>query len=105
MLDPRRNLDQLAVPAVGIVIGNGQEDPMLNRSIPKRVVSAACLVLAISLASFSYWGLYTESGRHAYDEMDGIIPLAAAPLSVCFAVCAVLAWLLGKRGVPASVPR
>lgn len=55
------------------------------------------LALAISCEAFAYWGLKTVAGRAAFDEMAGIIPLAAAPLGVCFAAVALLLWWRYRR--------
>lgn len=49
------------------------------------------MVLMKSDEAFAYWGLYTVSGRRTFDEMAGMVPLAAAPAGVFFAVCAVVA--------------
>jgi hypothetical protein len=49
-------------------------------------VGAACL-------AFAYWGLKTPAGRRAYDEMAGIIPMAAGLLGVMLCVVALALWL------------
>lgn len=60
--------------------------------------SIAILVgLGIALLAFGYWGLETESGRHAYDEMDGIIPAAAGMLGLCLLVAALVLALIYRR--------
>jgi hypothetical protein len=48
---------------------------------------------ALTLA-FGWWGTYTESGRHQFDEMAGIIPMAALALGgLLFAIgLALLLW-------------
>jgi hypothetical protein len=57
---------------------------------------------ALSCEVFAYWGLNTTAGRSAFDEMAGMIPLAAAPVGMCFAGAALLTWWKnqrkGKRG-------
>ena len=32
--------------------------------------------IGIILLAFGFWGTQSASGRHAFDEMDGIIPVA-----------------------------
>ena len=48
-----------------------------------KVASLIALILSVSLALFGLWGLATESGMSAFDEMAGIIPaysLFASPI-------------------------
>jgi multisubunit Na+/H+ antiporter MnhC subunit len=47
-------------------------------------------LLAIGLGTFGYWGVYTEAGRKQYDEMDGIIPVAALATAVVIALSLVI---------------
>ena len=51
-------------------------------------------VLAGVAFAFGTWGLSTEAGQQAYDEMDGMIPLASLGLS---APLAIVAAALGLR--------
>lgn len=50
-------------------------------------------ILAVAAFAFGMWGLSTEAGREAYDEMDGMIPMASlassAPLAIAAAVLAL----------------
>ena len=56
-------------------------------------IAALCLAfLSLACATFALWGLGTPSGRAAFDEMAGILPLASGAASVLFALCALLAW-------------
>lgn len=57
------------------------------------------LLLGAALAcfGFSFWGLSTVAGRAAFDEMAGMIPLAATPVGVILLLCAVLKWLKRRR--------
>lgn len=50
----------------------------------RRVLSTLFLALAAMLGAFGYWGLLTEAGRHAFDEMDGIFPFYAGILAILF---------------------
>lgn len=50
------------------------------------------LVAALGCFGFSYWGLNTVSGRGAFDEMAGMIPLAAAPVGILLLLCAAVLW-------------
>jgi len=52
---------------------------------------------AVACEAFSYWGLNTVPGRAAFDEMAGIIPLAAAPLGLCLALAALFFWWRDRR--------
>lgn len=45
-------------------------------------------VLFLACEAFAYWGLKTASGRRAFDEMAGIIPLAVGVLGALFVVAA-----------------
>lgn len=58
-------------------------------------------VIAIGLAVFGWWGVYTTAGNRRFDEMDGLIPLFAGVIAVVvFAVAmllAVLAWRAAGR--------
>jgi hypothetical protein len=51
------------------------------------------LVVGVGLATFGWWGAFTAAGRHRYDEMDGIIPMASFYLGCAVGVGAVI-WLL-----------
>ena len=39
--------------------------------------SSVLLTLGLALAIFSWWGMFTQSGNRAFDEMAGMIPVAA----------------------------
>jgi len=58
-----------------------------------RFLPPSLLVAAIACFAFAYWGLETPAGRRAYDEMAGMIPMAAALAGTVFCVCAVAIWL------------
>lgn len=61
--------------------------------------SASLLVVALGLlcGGFSYWGLNSAAGRAQFDEMAGILPLAAMPASFFFLLLAILFWWLADR--------
>ena len=66
-------------------------------------MKAVPVVLVLAGAAcelFAYWGINTVSGRRTFDEMAGMIPLAAAPLGVVLIFSGVvLGWLIrGQRG-------
>lgn len=67
-----------------------------------RTASFVCSVLAVGLAGLAWWGIFTVAGRHAYDEMAGIVPFGAGLLAAILAVCAMVAWWFGRRGTPSS---
>lgn len=37
-------------------------------------------VIGLGLTTFGWWGTRTETGRHRFDEMAGVIPQAALAL-------------------------
>jgi hypothetical protein len=43
-------------------------------------MSKTLLVIGVLAFAFGWWGYYTVSGRRQFDEMAGIIPLAALAL-------------------------
>ena len=51
------------------------------------------LTLGLALAIFSWWGMFTQSGNRAFDEMAGMIPVAAG-LVAGLLLLAGLAWKL-----------
>jgi ammonia channel protein AmtB len=56
----------------------------------------AFLLLGVFLLAFGWWGMNTDSGRHQFDEMAGMIPMAALGLGGLTVVIA-LALLLWRR--------
>lgn len=54
----------------------------------------ALLILGVVTIAFGWWGYYTESGRHQFDEMAGMLPLAALALGPLLLVigAALLFW-------------
>ena len=60
-------------------------------------LSAILAALALALAAFAWWGLYTASGAVAFDEMDGLIPFFAGVLAAMLAIGAAVVWSLGRR--------
>lgn len=54
--------------------------------------SIVCAFAGIACELFAYWGLNTVRGRRAFDEMAGMIPLAAAPAGVGLLVLAAVLW-------------
>lgn len=65
--------------------------------IRMKITAIVLMFLAIACEVFSYWGLNTIAGRQAFDEMAGIIPLAAGLLGALLAVSAVVVWWFGRR--------
>lgn len=69
-----RQLESHAILSpVGDLSTSGVLDIMRNAAL-------VLLVLALACEAFAYWGLSTVPGRRAFDEMAGMIPLAAAVL-------------------------
>jgi hypothetical protein len=60
----------------------------------------AALILAVAgaaLLAFGFWGAQTAAGRHRFDEMDGIIPVAAGTLGGFCLIAAVVLDMLAER--------
>jgi hypothetical protein len=66
-----------------------------------RTAALNLIALAVACEAFGYWGLHTLAGRRAFDEMAGMIPLAAMGLGAVFAVAAAFAFWrsMQKKGV------
>jgi hypothetical protein len=78
-----------------------RQTPQLARSGAARVVVPTLLLLAALLVGFAFWGQYTLSGAHAFDEMDGLYPLIAGPLGTLLAaIAALIAWLARRPSQP-----
>ena len=54
------------------------------------------LILGVLAVAFGWWGVYTAAGRRQFDEMAGILPLAALALGALLIVIG-LALLLWRR--------
>ena len=61
-----------------------------------RTVSILLLALAIACEVFAYWGVSTASGRETFDEMAGIIPVAAGAAGFVLALAAAIVWWRGR---------
>nr|CAS02411.1 putative integron gene cassette protein [uncultured bacterium] len=55
-------------------------------------IAASCFSSCCMRSLSRCWGLGTVAGRHAFDEMAGILPLASGAISVLLALFALLAW-------------
>lgn len=62
-----------------------------------RAAVLLCLAVAAALTAFAFWGLETQAGRTAYDEMDGLYPLGAAMLAGLLTGGALVLNFLGRR--------
>ena len=58
----------------------------------KESIVRIVIILLVLMMFACYWGLNTTAGRSAFDEMAGMIPLAAVPLGLCFAGAALFVW-------------
>lgn len=54
------------------------------------------LTLGLVLGTFSWWGMFTRSGNRAFDEMAGMIPMAAGLVAGVLLIVAG-AWKLMRR--------
>lgn len=60
----------------------------------------AAILLAVATMAcevFAYWSLNTIAGRHAFDEMAGIIPMAAGALGLPLALGSAYVWWRSRR--------
>lgn len=58
-----------------------------------RIVPLLLFVLAVLLAVFAYWGIFTRQGAAMFDEMAGMIPMWAAWAALaCFVAAGGLWW-------------
>jgi hypothetical protein len=64
-----------------------------------RNAALVLFALAIACEAFAYWGMSTVQGQHAFDEMAGIVPFAAAVLGALLVVGAAFALWRSKSGV------
>lgn len=55
------------------------------------------VVAAVPLGIFAWWGQYTPAGRRAFDEMDGLYPLAAGVLTLLLTGAAALVGIWARR--------
>lgn len=53
--------------------------------------------LAVGCEVFAVWGVYTRAGRAAFDEMAGMLPMAAFPLGAVLALAAAGIWYFSRR--------
>lgn len=61
-----------------------------------RKLTSLVLLIASGLTSFGWWGVYTQAGMRAFEEMDGLIPFYAGVLGV-IGLCAIALFLLFRR--------
>lgn len=59
-----------------------------------KLLPLVLLLLAITCLAFGAWGCWTTSGREAFDEMAGMIPMASLGLGSLLALGALAIWLL-----------
>jgi hypothetical protein len=65
-----------------------------------RALAPLLFVAGAGCCAFAYWGLKTPAGRRAFDEMAGIIPMAAGLVGAVFCVVALALWLWRLFGRP-----
>ena len=72
-----------------------------------RIFAFILFAVSISAGAFACWGLFTASGQEQFDEMDGVIPLAAGVLCLAAFVGGALAARFRARrgrGFPVGPP-
>jgi len=65
-----------------------------------RALALSLVAAAMACVAFAVWGLKTPAGRRAFDEMAGIIPMAAGLAGVLLCVAALAIWLWRIFGRP-----
>ena len=66
-----------------------------------KILSGMLALLSAAGFAFGVWGLYTDSGRRMFDEMDGLYPffslVGAGVLLIVAIVLAVVAFLRASK--------
>ena len=62
-----------------------------------RIIAIIMFVVAIPLGLFVLWGTTTAAGNARFDEMDGIIPLAAGAIAFGLLLSSGIVWTIHKR--------
>jgi hypothetical protein len=65
-----------------------------------RTIAVLLFVLTLACELFAYWGLNTVSGRAAFDEMAGMIPLAVGIVGLPLAILS--GWIWWRYGAPSK---
>lgn len=64
----------------------------------KRKIYTTLLIIGLIFMAFGYWGYFTTSGAHAFDEMNGLIPFFAWGLSwLLVPVSLLLLFVAGRK--------
>jgi hypothetical protein len=58
-------------------------------------IAIGLLAIGIGLTAFGWWGLNTPAGRQRYDEMAGMIPMAAFWMG-CASGLAAIIWMVAS---------
>lgn len=61
-----------------------------------KVTAIILALIGLVALVFGYWGVYTPAGRLAYDEMDGIYPLASGAFGALLLVISVVLLIIHK---------
>lgn len=62
-----------------------------------RKIATTLAIAGALLLAFGFWGTQTATGRHQFDEMDGIIPVAAGTLGGFCLIAAAIVDMLAER--------
>jgi Mg2+ and Co2+ transporter CorA len=66
-------------------------------STDMRTTSIISAIMSALLGMFSWWGINSVAGQHAYDEMAGIVPYFAGLLALILAVAAIVFFWASRR--------
>lgn len=62
-----------------------------------RMLPWVFVVLAVLLAAFSYWGIFTRAGAARFEEMAGMIPFFAGIVGGALLVAALIIAVVRRR--------
>lgn len=71
--------------------------PVAVPNVTVRTIALILFLVGLVCEAFAFRGLETRAGRRAFDEMAGMIPLAAAPVGLLFVIAAIVIWWRSRR--------
>ncbi len=62
-----------------------------------RSAGIVLVIVSLGLGAFCYWGMSTETGRRRFDEMAGMIPMAAGALAGLLLIVGAVLVFIARR--------
>ena len=62
-----------------------------------RILALITMAGGVACGAMAGWGMFTDAGRRHFDEMAGIIPLAAGALSIAALTAGAIAYAIAVR--------